>query len=1189
MIVVDMLPYTNAPIPDWLYDIPSMDVVNTILNEGDKLGVAIIFLTKEAQKIPSDCQTVIEIVATGQNTTFYYSQTGVNSPRFIGFTDKIPNVQISEDDFAKKMRDNYIRLGYGAELDASISLLDLYHVESLADIPILDNWRSNKPDWLRVTLGREGGGKDFSLYLQQDHDGVHGMIAGTTGSGKSELLLTLVAGLALRYPPDWLNLLLVDYKGGTAFDVFHKLPHAVDILTNLEGNVVERMFIALRAELERRQALLTEAKVSDIVKYNVKRQETELPPLPFLFIIIDEFAEMVKSNSDYKAYFDSITRLGRSLGISLLLATQRPTGAVTEQMSSNIKYRICLRVQTADDSRELLGQSDAVYLPSNIPGRAYVRSDNIVPKLVQMAYTGDAVSTEQKKPPIVLRNISQQPSQHNERDTDISSGRASAKEEPPIVIQEIVRLIDEVNIIGNYPRQYKPWPDPLPARLPINLPIDDYYIAKSKSATSRQANGELYLNAWFNDWLYPSTPHSESLLAWANGHIGNWENALCADIGLVDIPQKGKQRILTLDLNKGPMVVYGASGWGKTSFLHTLIVSLAITHTPNELHIYAIDCGRGGLSVLESLPHLGRPIDMSEEARVERLFRVLSNIIKVRKNTLANHNSFVAYNNQNRANLLPAILVVIDNYSEFKENYGKLQDQLTSMIRAGRAMGLYFVFTADQTNALTSAMKNLFTQRLTFKLADSTAYMDVVGRGATNLTETPGRGFISLPERDPKDRIPREFQVALPCVVMNHHRHAISSSDLAQILITKFNALSTQDQLGIINHLAVDDGAELNPDKLYLREFGAVFQQICQQIKRVWGERELPLSIDSLETILPLASLLTPQSKQVIIGKRDSDRQPLVLSFTPREPHLLIIGPPQSGRTTTLRTLIFALTSVYTPQEAALVLVDSEDKLAEYGGKESFANLPHVVMSVTNPAELSILLDRLKSEYDETTIARLEALNDPTVFSTDSPPTRHLFIIIDHYENSDAQMMKLAHYARLLYRKQNLHFVITASIEKQSDRNDTLIRELNNTRAWLILQATENLNISLGKVPAPIGDAEVPPGRGNIWRPSGYELVQIALPYNPIQYEDNEAIANELDAHIANLIQRYPTPAQWHFIGDLALINPPKAIPTPPKEEASSTSTPPTQPIPESDEGKPKKYDEAKNALLNYKADEKNE
>jgi hypothetical protein len=265
-----------------------------------------------------------------------------------------------------------------------------------------------------------------------------------------------------------INFVLVDYKGGAAFDPFRTLPHCVDIVTNLQGTAGIRTFTALRSELNRRSKLIADTNSKHIVHYRQRGLHLTREPFPFLFIIVDEFAEMVKENPDFKAQLDSITRLGRALGVTLITATQRPAGAVTDQMRANMKFRICLRVETMEDSRELLRRSDAAFLPPNIPGRAYVQVGNENVELMQVAraggpYTGPQIDAT---PPVIWLN--------RQRGDAQARPAGSLQEAPALsdVIVEIMARLAQSN--PDIALQKKPWPDPLPAY----LPLDVEYIGK---------------------------------------------------------------------------------------------------------------------------------------------------------------------------------------------------------------------------------------------------------------------------------------------------------------------------------------------------------------------------------------------------------------------------------------------------------------------------------------------------------------------------------------------------------------------------------------------------------------------------------------------------------------------------------------------------------------------------------------
>ncbi len=297
--------------------------------------------------------------------------------------------------------------------------------------------------------------------------------------------MTMIIGMALNFNPTVLNFVLVDYKGGSAFEPFKHLPHAVDIVTNLDQSATARVFASIIAELDRRQRLNTYTNSKDIVHYRRKglNLEPDRPPYPHLFIIIDEFAEMISGNAEYKAQLESITRLGRALGVTLILAAQRPVG-VTDQMRANIKFRICLRVETPDDSREVLRRADAAFLPPGIPGRGYLQIGNENIELIQTAYTGGDYKGPQEEN--VTPNV-----------IWVDRPRKSAAQkatEPPKLYDVIVEMMANLALQESKP-QWRPWPQFLPMQtgtnvLSLQTPLDTAYMNDADIELLRASNSE---------------------------------------------------------------------------------------------------------------------------------------------------------------------------------------------------------------------------------------------------------------------------------------------------------------------------------------------------------------------------------------------------------------------------------------------------------------------------------------------------------------------------------------------------------------------------------------------------------------------------------------------------------------------------------------------------------------------------
>ena len=411
LLVVDLLD-AQASTDPLFANLEGDAAISILLAEGALLGAAVVFLVPERSKVPSGCEGVIEVERTTPATNsrlqdfqrlhFRYAETGVNTYRYIGQADAIPRAD-ELTDLAARLAALEMRQSFGGSLPASVAFMEFMGYHSLEELQTdawahwMDSCAAANADWLRAQIGVMGGNKPRTLHFSAKRDGVHGMVAGSTGSGKSELLISQIVGMAVTYDPSVLNFVLVDYKGGGAFSAFKELPHCVDIITNLAGEGVTRMFTAINAELQRRQRLNTETNTKNIVDYRKQGLHLTHAPYPFLFIIIDEFAEMIADRAEYRFQLETITRVGRAQGVSLILAAQRPSG-VTDQMRSNIKFRICLRVESAGESREMLRRGDAAFLPGGIPGRGYLQVGNDDVDLIQVVYSGDKYVDPARRP-----------------------------------------------------------------------------------------------------------------------------------------------------------------------------------------------------------------------------------------------------------------------------------------------------------------------------------------------------------------------------------------------------------------------------------------------------------------------------------------------------------------------------------------------------------------------------------------------------------------------------------------------------------------------------------------------------------------------------------------------------------------------------------------------------------------------
>jgi DNA segregation ATPase FtsK/SpoIIIE-like protein len=1004
----------------------------------------------------------------------------------------IPVIEGKKDPFAfiaERMEKVWLKQGGkrpAAELPRSATMLEMYstllgkRVDAIGDIPIGENWKHSmipeNQEWLRAPLGLVSSRevREMVFSAKADGDGVHGMIAGTTGSGKSELLLTLIAALAAKYDPRIVNFVLVDFKGGAAFEPFKHLPHVVDIATNLQGNAVERIFIAMKAELDRRAKLLADGRVGDLVDYRKKvipklKKDDKLPKtFPHLFIIVDEFAEMIMENPEYKAQFESITRLGRAFGATLILATQRPAGMVTDQMRANMKFRICLRVETADDSKELLKRPDAAMLPP-LGGRGYIQIGGGPLTELQAAWAGNDYIDEGHDPTYKTEEM-------------LDSLGMSVDNQPSLFIDWMVGAIGAEARNQKIPKQFKPWPDPLPPILSLTDPVDASYMEGSRPGD------EIVINSEVARWM----KYTRGKPPWKEI---DWESqiTLSAQMGVVDNPYRATQKLLEIDLSDDPLVVFGAAGRGKTTFLRTLILSLAATHSPSDLHIQVLDFGRGGMKALRDLPHIGGIVDANEEERVERLMRMVRHTIDDRQRRLQAYDSLEEYNAANPKNTLPKVLVVIDNVSEFKETYDEYLLDLINLVRDGRTFGVYFAVSAPLLGDVPSKLFNVLGQRLTFTQVDPHDYTTLLGRGWVRINDEPGRGLtIETLEGRPQ---PLEFHTAIP-------------------------------------------GGEQDGD---------IYRDVAQRMAKAWQMlvEETPAlattrakQVEILAEEIALKQVLTPlgkgpEPKAVPLGINDLAREPTMIELDAKGPHWLVVGPPMTGKTTTLRSLVLSLAQSYSPDQLAMILVDPSDAARRFfdfgsGEGQSLENLPHVLATVSDATQLDEAVKRLHAEFTEPVRAILKKKSNgfkPLINSK-----RSIVVIFDHYD--DADLLSGSGLGTLglseVGKGQNLHFVIGGSLDIMRDSSDKLRRRAESSRYTLVLQDYEAVRF-MGVRGNFTVNKELPPGRGFLVKAVAASMTQICTPV--MDGVDGTSPDQQLGNMIDSIKKKYPKAAQWSYPG----------------------------------------------------------
>lgn len=675
------------------------------LNDADnQVGITTLFAYGDITKLPKSCKT---IVLSNETRSGYYIKNK-NANKFIPFTpDNIEDQRIRS--FARDLSRLPIKRDYRSMgIVDRISFLQMYKAGNVKELDIESHWDdNNSAKSLAAPIGVMVGGEVFNLDLHEAYHGCHGLVAGTTGSGKSEFLQAFILSLAINYSPKEVAFVLVDFKGGDMARPFMAkpfapaLPHLSATISNLSGNILYRALVSLEAEITSRQRIFNESATAlgvdklDINTYHKYYKSGRLDtPLPHLIIIIDEFAQLKTQQPDFLTQLINVAQVGRSLGIHLILATQKPSGIVDPQIMSNSHFKVCLKVADKQDSIDMVNKPDAAMIKN--PGRMYLQVgyDEIY-ECIQSGYSGaDYVPTKTYMPDeeITVQMIDNTANPIHSARIDLSSEKTD-RTQLEAIVAEIVALGQKKGIAA------KPlWLDMLPERIVLQT------LAK--------------------------------------GHKG-----LCnAIIGLADYVVTQEQKTLTFDFVKGGHIgLYGASGTGKTTFLQTLVYSMVCEYgyTPEELNIYAMDFGGRNLGYLSGLPHTGGVVFADEEEKLSELVVLLHEIIDERKRLFADSScgTFADYH-AIRDNPLPAILVLVDDYASFREKYMDISDSLLEIIGSGRTFGVYFVITGSTRNAIHYKVTEHISSYFTLKMNDPSNYLDILNqRPPITPEDISGRGI----------------------------------------------------------------------------------------------------------------------------------------------------------------------------------------------------------------------------------------------------------------------------------------------------------------------------------------------------------------------------------------------------------------------------------------------------------------
>ncbi|MFC4120080.1 type VII secretion protein EccCa [Nonomuraea zeae] len=580
---------------------------------------------------------------------------------------------------------------------------------------------------LRVPIGLGADGRMVELDIKESAQGgmgPHGLLIGATGSGKSELLRTLVLGLAVTHSSEILNFVLVDFKGGATFLGLDSLPHVSAVITNLEDELplVDRMHDALHGEMVRRQELLrATGNYASLRDYERAREQgANLSPLPTLFVVLDEFSELLSTKPEFIDLFVMIGRLGRSLGVHLLLASQRLDEGRLRGLDTHLSYRIGLRTFSAMESRAVLGVADAYELPS-APGNGYLKFDTTGMTRFKAAYVSAAYQPDTRRVAddgqpaareIVEYGSSYTPLPVVEKPAEEAPAEAEESGPQPSLLDVVVGRLQ-----GRGPAAHRIW---LP---PLGEPPALTHLLPRLSVTP-----ELGL----------STP--------------DWDGRgrLHAVIGIIDRPfdQRRDPYWLNLSGAAGHVGVAGGTQSGKSTLLRSLISSMALTHTPREVQFYCLDFGGGTLSALEGLPHVGGVANRQNADRVRRTVAEISTILQQRERDFADQgiDSIATYRKRLAEGGIEGdgwgdVILVVDGWLTIRQEYEHLEQVITDLAARGLGYGIHVMATTNKWSEFRPGIRDLFGTKIELKLGD--AYESEIGRSASLAVPegTPGRGL----------------------------------------------------------------------------------------------------------------------------------------------------------------------------------------------------------------------------------------------------------------------------------------------------------------------------------------------------------------------------------------------------------------------------------------------------------------
>ncbi len=775
-------------------------ILKYIYDEEKDYGLRTFILTDVYTHLPNACENIIRCdrvfsgiynIADMSDSKQLVRFDSIGLKDVVFLAKNISDIKVSEPEST-------------SNVISRLDFFEMYGISRLEDFNVEERWRKNRTfNTMRALIGKKAGGGDCYLDIHEKFHGPHGLVAGTTGSGKSELLQTYILSLAINFNPEDVAFFVIDYKGGGMANLFSNLPHMIGHISNLSGNQVRRAMISIKSENLRRQRLFNEYGVNNINLYTrlYKNNETSIP-VPHLFIIIDEFAELKKEESDFMKDLISVAQVGRSLGVHLILSTQKPAGTVDDNIWSNSKFRLCLRVQDKQDSNDMLHKPDAAYITQ--AGRAYLQVGN--DELYEFFQSGWSGATYVED--LAYRKSESSTMILNTGKTALAGNRAQIKRKEKerhdwyaLILKCIVMVMKEngftafsqvkaldsvklsafiAQLISKINVTEQDFSDTTTNRMGLEtfisfLPEDKTateeivdtimqlssktgrkmpekrektqleaivkYLAKVAEKEGYNYNLQLWLPV-LPEYLYLRELNLFNEFSFDGNRWpkdnGKW--SLEAVVGLYDDPKNQSQLPVTVNLaENGHCAVIGMVVSGKSTWLQTFIYSLANRYSPDHVNFYMLDFSSQMLAPFDSLPHCGGVIFDGDPDKISKFFHMLNAEMDSRKKLLGGGN-YIQYV-QAYGKRIPAWVIVIDGYAAFKEKTnGAYDDAIMRLSKEGIGYGIYMAVSASGfgINELPNRIADNIRSVFSLEMGDKFKYMDVMR--TTRLETLPETG-----------------------------------------------------------------------------------------------------------------------------------------------------------------------------------------------------------------------------------------------------------------------------------------------------------------------------------------------------------------------------------------------------------------------------------------------------------------